>query len=310
MKRTSMFSTLVCLLALSVFTATSFGMYNPATGTFISRDPGPVAVGTPRAGAGGVFAGSGFIPRDQYADGLNLYEYVRGSPLLRRDPTGLSFTVTSRPTTGSRPSYDCCCAENIALVLDGKFKGGWTMHDYWPDTSTNQLNTDLSMAGPYITPEVTGEGASLMRGIDRYAGAQVQFLTKVSGRAEKCAFQQWYWVQFYEKNGLSMNQDGKNHDDVAKSGVVQSKPPFRRDIDGNPSFADAPGVPIKPDTRLKWWFTSCIASGDGQTSKARNCCRATKCCVKWTLEINIDKTGVPAKPLVTKREEWCELWEP
>jgi hypothetical protein len=52
---------------------------------FAMRDPGPG--GFMRVGA----------PTAQYADSMNLYEYVRSSPRMRLDPTGLSSTWPPYP---------------------------------------------------------------------------------------------------------------------------------------------------------------------------------------------------------------------
>jgi hypothetical protein len=41
-----------------------------------------------RVGATGPAAGEGFLPRDQYADGMNLYQYVRSQPTNMVDPKG------------------------------------------------------------------------------------------------------------------------------------------------------------------------------------------------------------------------------
>jgi hypothetical protein len=75
-------------------------MYNPSTGRFLNRDPIGMRVGPEvangRFGAGGGIAASGrYIIRDrvdpaiQYADGLNLYQYVGSNPVNRVDPSGL-----------------------------------------------------------------------------------------------------------------------------------------------------------------------------------------------------------------------------
>ena len=67
-------------------------MYHPRLGRFLSRDPG--AGSAMRIGAGGAAPVGGFIPRDpsqsnQYADGMNLYQYVGSHPISYVDPMGL-----------------------------------------------------------------------------------------------------------------------------------------------------------------------------------------------------------------------------
>jgi hypothetical protein len=88
MKRTHLIAALVALVAAGILAADASAMYNPSTGTFMQRDPG--ARGATRIGAGKAAPVGRFIPRDQYRDGMNLYQYARGNPLARRDPSGLA----------------------------------------------------------------------------------------------------------------------------------------------------------------------------------------------------------------------------
>jgi len=62
--------------------------HHPSLGRWITRDPG--TGNAMRIGAGGAASVARFIPRDQYADGMNLYQYVRSNPANRRDWTGLA----------------------------------------------------------------------------------------------------------------------------------------------------------------------------------------------------------------------------
>jgi len=56
--------------------------YDPHTGRFLTHDPLGI---TPN----GELAANRFEAQAQYANGLNVYEYVRSMPLTRRDPFGL-----------------------------------------------------------------------------------------------------------------------------------------------------------------------------------------------------------------------------
>lgn len=79
-------------------------MYNPATGRFLNRDPigvqvrGHFASGRFGAGSGMTEVGR-FITRDragpsiEFADGMNLYQYVRSSPVRFTDHTGLAVGI-------------------------------------------------------------------------------------------------------------------------------------------------------------------------------------------------------------------------
>ncbi len=83
----------------------SFAMYHAGMGRFMQRDPhgtmnSPTA---PRVGMADPAAGGGFVARDpmptqpqpglQYADGMNLYQYVRSQPIRYVDPSGLACNV-------------------------------------------------------------------------------------------------------------------------------------------------------------------------------------------------------------------------
>jgi hypothetical protein len=105
MKRTHCIAVLAGLLAVSVLAADAHAMYNPATGTFLSRDPGPKADSPMRAGTGERVAGNKFIPPDPYVDGMNLYQYVRSNAVNRFDPFGLiSLDEVVRSAIAHRPA--------------------------------------------------------------------------------------------------------------------------------------------------------------------------------------------------------------
>jgi len=100
MRRTHLMASLLCMIALGALAADASAMYHPTMGRFLQRDPGPGHAN--RIGAGGAARLGGFLPRDptgsnQYADGMNLYQYVRSSPTRHTDPTGLAV-----PTTGEQ----------------------------------------------------------------------------------------------------------------------------------------------------------------------------------------------------------------
>jgi len=123
MKGIKTLAVLVGLAAITVAANDASAYYHPRLGRFLSRDPGAGGVaraGTAspvmgdsfaprdpmgnaqRVGSGGTAPVGGFIPRDptesnQYADGMNLYQYVRSNPVRYRDPSGLKID-----------HYDCC----------------------------------------------------------------------------------------------------------------------------------------------------------------------------------------------------------
>lgn len=92
MRTTRLIAVLVGMAAIAMVASDASAYYHPGMGVFTSRDPG--AGNANRIGAGGPAVGGGFIPRDptgtnQYADGMNLYQYVGSSPVAATDPTGL-----------------------------------------------------------------------------------------------------------------------------------------------------------------------------------------------------------------------------
>ena len=96
MRATHLIAVLVGLVAIAIAATDASAYYHPTVGRFLQRDPGPG--GPARVGAGRAApVGGRFIPRDptgQYADGMNLYQYVGSNPIAHFDPTGLSARKT------------------------------------------------------------------------------------------------------------------------------------------------------------------------------------------------------------------------
>ena len=119
MKRTHLIAVLIGLGAIAVLAADASAMYNPRMGRFMQRDPGPG--GPRRPGAGGPAVRSGFAKRDptgQYADGMNLHQYLRSKPADLVDPSGLASTE-SEIWCGSATlvvETDYCNAYEVAVV--------------------------------------------------------------------------------------------------------------------------------------------------------------------------------------------------
>jgi len=118
MRATRLIAVLVGLAAIAMITADASAMYHGGMGRFLQRDPG--AGGANRIGAGGPAVGGGFIPRDQYADGMNLYQYVGGNPVNRLDYSGLkwgSSDFTRHYWTGGGEAVDL---GDVGLLEDWK----------------------------------------------------------------------------------------------------------------------------------------------------------------------------------------------
>jgi len=126
MKTTHLIAALVGLVAMGILAVDASAMYNPSTGTFMQRDPG--AGSAARIGAGGPLVGGGFIPMDQYADGMNLYQYCRSSPVVHRDPSGLTVVIPTfddgpvaaeyrNPAPGNCPQSQAAALSDLVALL-------------------------------------------------------------------------------------------------------------------------------------------------------------------------------------------------
>ena len=95
MRITRLAVALIAFATTTMITSEASAMYHPGMGRFMQRDPGPNAASPPRVGATGPSVRGGFMPRDQYADGMNLYQYVCSNPLVYVDPRGEASMTTN-----------------------------------------------------------------------------------------------------------------------------------------------------------------------------------------------------------------------
>ena len=98
MKRSHLIAVLVGFMSIVAFASNASAMYDPGTGRFLQRDPGPAEL--MRMGMTGMAAEGEFIQRDQYAAGMNLYQYASSNPAVRADARGLKDYKIG---TGSKP---------------------------------------------------------------------------------------------------------------------------------------------------------------------------------------------------------------
>lgn len=114
--RTRLIAVLMALAAVAVFTTEASAMYHAGMGRFLQRDPGAGSAGPARISAAGPARGGGFAQRDpitqppnrvgnaglnnQYADGMNFYQYVGSNPVNWVDYTG---NGKEKPGAGSAP---------------------------------------------------------------------------------------------------------------------------------------------------------------------------------------------------------------
>ncbi len=160
MKRSHLIAVLVGFMAIVAFANTASAYYHPGLGRFTSRDPGPA-----RVGSGGMGAGGQFVQRDQYVDGMNLYQYVRSSPTRYLDPSGTEaikgnkygdWDFTQKNTNAARagagyvsevtitfkPKDKCACDE-IAFVQTTRGTDTTTgKHEEARDNFKNRMTSD------------------------------------------------------------------------------------------------------------------------------------------------------------------------
>jgi len=103
MKRT-LFGLLVAVVVAAGLASDALArhrVYHPTLGRFLQRDPVGTHVGPPAARN---LSDPRFTQREpavQYADGMNLYHYMRSNPVLGQDPSGLFGSTTHRMMTES-----------------------------------------------------------------------------------------------------------------------------------------------------------------------------------------------------------------
>lgn len=110
--KTRLFSVVTSALLLAAFAAPAQAMYHAGMGRFMQRDPANRDI--TRVPGRGTIRTSAFVARDQYPDGMTLYEYVRSAPTTRRDPFGLQAT---QPASGSRVAIECAPVRRYGVTL-------------------------------------------------------------------------------------------------------------------------------------------------------------------------------------------------
>jgi hypothetical protein len=151
MKTARLKAALFGVLAIALFTAEAAAYYNPAVGRFLTRDPGPGSA-VARPGGSTTLPTGRTIQRaptgtNQYADGPNLYQYVRSNPALYVDPSGLLSSDNTFDSHGTplRVKTDYCCPSELAMIETAVRSAYMTLQ------STKDATQPLEAAWPDLT---------------------------------------------------------------------------------------------------------------------------------------------------------------
>ena len=158
---------------MGLFAADASAMYHPGMGVFMSRDPGTGAGGPMRVGAGGAAPVGQFISRDQYRDGMNLYQYVQSNPLRYVDPQGLWGEETHYDIVNVLMGYRCSAiAQAVAGASLGMDKGfhdapsiiifGWLSLGF--NTLRPEVQQDYDYHFPGAGPPLPGQQKAVEKG--------------------------------------------------------------------------------------------------------------------------------------------------
>ncbi len=114
MKTSHLVAIVVAVVAIAIFASEASAYYNPSTGRFLSRDPGPEVP----ARVGSAIA--------EYADGMNLYQYVQGRPTICVDITGTQHVQVDNAggvIWGTTTSYITDAAREVGFNTADDNKG-------------------------------------------------------------------------------------------------------------------------------------------------------------------------------------------
>jgi hypothetical protein len=211
MNSSSLIATVARLAAIALFAADASAFYNPSTGGFLQRDPGAMAA--PRVGTAGPAGSSQFIPRDQYRDGMNLYQYVRNNPVNRVDPKGLWSKDLHAGTTdqvAQAIGYSQRCREVLAAWNRGV--DDWSGASLFPEYHFN-----------FVSDRFLGDFRPL-RGRDQWFQERwVKGVRKLNNAGP------WYsWTQDCVYDGLAHIGESLHHrqDSFSHSAARNAEAPF------------------------------------------------------------------------------------
>lgn len=131
-----MFVILAAALLLTAIVSPVQAMYHPGMGRFMQRDPGPGGT----SGSMPSRVGHAGINR-QYADGMNLYQYVRSNPIRYVDFTGWQAAEPEKP-----------------------YFNTISFNDYWDKWSAKNYNYDGRNIRPEIRDDIINAKSNLERG--------------------------------------------------------------------------------------------------------------------------------------------------
>jgi hypothetical protein len=147
----------------------------------------------------------------------------------------------------------------MRAVLGGKFKGGKTMDDYYPDWKGLGRYGHPDSGGPWRTSE--------------YVGSNAQFVGLIPSSCRPADFrlEQTVIATRNRVDGVKDQLEGVEYSDIARSGRSASSPPFRQDFQDelghHISMADPPSRRLGPrNVELDRTFVTSLVGPAGRTS--------------------------------------------
>ncbi len=161
-------------------------VYSPALGRFLQRDPNETALpvlGALASNASTISALVGpFVAAAHYADGMNLYTFAGGNPVMNRDPLGLSLMddVDSLigEIAGQRVAAGAAVSSTVGRSFSTALALGQFAFSFLPGADAITLAATLAMGGSVGLTDILMAGAGMAGPFGKALGATVGMVGK------------------------------------------------------------------------------------------------------------------------------------
>ncbi len=195
-------------------------------------------------------------------EGIEVGDQLMIMPRLSLEPVASPMLQRQGPVGGS-PFSAGVCPRNMRSVTSGKFEGGKTLDDYYPDLVGSGSWGKNDTAGPFDTGTRAGSSVQL---IGEYAAPCDPNITYTLGQMATIVRARADGKKMME-NGKPL--EGQTLDDIKRSMRDQSKPPFRQEFGFAVTMADPiSGIPYSTlkSYELEVNLTSSVSGPDGTRS--------------------------------------------